>query len=291
MFKKALQTAFEEILGNRSLSLAAILVMSLTFLAASAFLLFAWGAGKIIDYYEGRALITAFFRDEATGEEIFALQVDLQNRPEVSEVKYTSKEEAFAIYLSEFQEDPSLLESITANIFPASLDIRTKSIEDLPEIAGELERNPLVEDVTFYKDIIERFKNLVFAARIGLFSLSAVLAIISVVVVLAIVGIAIFSHKEEIEIMRLLGASDAYIRTPFLLQGALYGFFAALISGILIALALPAVFPYFSNFFRDIPLSLPSWYSQLTILLGELFFGAALGAFSALLATNRYLKY
>jgi len=289
--RRALRNALTGLLRHRGLSLATTLIVCLTFGATSGFALFAYGADKVISYYESRPLVTAFFLDEATEEGIFALRDELLSWPSVAEVTYTSKEQAFSIYSEQFKDQPELLESIPSNILPASLDVRTKSLDDLPSVAEFFEGNELVEEVSFYQDIVSRFENLVTVARYGLLGLMGVFAFISVVIVLSTIGLIIYSMEEEIGIMSLLGASSSYIRLPFLVQGAIYGILAALISGGLLAAAIPLVLPSLRSFFPNVPLANPSLAFQLQLLGIEVASGAILGSFGSWLAVNRYLRF
>ncbi|OGC64587.1 hypothetical protein A3J33_03860, partial [candidate division WWE3 bacterium RIFCSPLOWO2_02_FULL_53_10] len=204
MLRRILRNAILGITRHGGLSLTTVLVITLTFGATSGLALFAFGAGKILDYYESRALVTAFFKDSATEEQIFTLRDELLQRSGVKEVVYTSKDEAFALYSEQFKDKPELLEGIPTNVLPASLDVRTDSLEDLPSVAEFFKGNELVEEVAFYQDVVERFKNLVNVTRMSLLTLVLLFAGISVVVVLTTVGLIIHSMEEEIEIMALL---------------------------------------------------------------------------------------
>lgn len=290
MFRRILRNAFLGITRHGGLSLATVLVITLTFGATSTFALFAFGAEKIIDYYESRALVTAFFEDEATEENIFALRDELLTRSGVVEVTYTSKEQAFSIYSEQFKDKPELLESIPTNVLPASLDVRTESLDDLPGVAEFFQGNELVEEVAFYQDVVERFRNLVSVARTSLLGLMGILSFISIVVVLITIGLVIHAMEDEIEIMALLGASKSYIRSPFIIQGAVYGILAAILSGGLLTLAIPALFPYIRSFFPNVSLADPSILFQLEIVGLEIVAGATIGSLGSWLAVNRYLE-
>lgn len=294
LLRRAVRNAAVGILRHGGLSLATIMVMSLTFGATSGLALFAFGTERIINYYEARPPVTAFFKDEASEGEILGIKDELLSRPEVVEVTYTSKEEAFAAYSKQFKDQPELLESIPTNVLPASLDVRTQNLDDLPQIAEFFEGNELVEEkdgVVFYQDVIDRFKTLVTLARYSLISLTAVFALVSVMIVLATIGLIIHSAEEEIEIMALLGASPAYIRLPFIIQGTLYGIFAAILVGGLLTLTIPIILPYFRDFFSNVPIPDPSALLQLQLVGVEALFGAALGSVGSYLAVNRYLKF
>jgi cell division transport system permease protein len=290
MLRRILRNAILGITRHGGLSLTTVLVITLTFGATSALALFAFGAGKILDYYESRALVTAFFKDTASEEQILEIRNELLQRPGVKEVIYTSKDEAFALYSEQFKDKPELLEGIPTNVLPASLDVRTDSLEDLPGIAEFFKGNELVEEVAFYQDVVERFKNLVNVTRMALLALVLLFGAISVVVVLTTVGLIIHSMEEEIEIMTLLGATKTYVRLPFIIQGAIYGFLAAVISGGIITLLIPSVFPYVRSFFANVPLTDPSVLFQAALVGLEALAGVFIGSFGSWLAVNRYLK-
>jgi len=290
MLRRVFRNAFLGIIRHGGLSITTILVITLTFGATSAFALFAFGTEKIINYYESRALVTAFFLDEAGEEQILELRNELLQRPGVIEVTYTSKEQAFSIYSEQFQDRPELLESIPTNVLPASLDVRTESLDDLPGVAEFFQGNALVEEVAFYQDVVERFKNLVNVARASLLGLMGVFALISLVVILTTIGLIIYSMESEIETMTLLGASSAYIRLPFIIQGAIYGIIAAILSGGLLVLAIPFLLPYVRGFFSNVPLPDPSVSFQLGIVGAEIGVGILIGSLGSWLAVNRYLR-
>lgn len=290
MLRRVFRNAFLGIIRHSGLSAATILVITLTFGMTSALSLFAFGTEKLIDYYESRALVTAFFKDEATEGQIFALRDELIKRPGVIEVAYVSKESAFGKYSEQFKDKPELLESIPTNVLPASLDVRTASLDDLPKIAEFFQGNSLVEEVVFYQDVVERFKNLVNVVRISLLGLTGIFASISIIIVLITIGLIIHSMEDEIEVMSLLGASESYIRLPFIIQGAIYGIIAAIFSSGLLTLAIPIIFPYVRSFFSNVPLLDPSILFQLGLAGAQVAAGILIGSLGSWIAVNRYLK-
>ena len=290
MLRRIFRNAFLGIIRHSGLSIVSVLVITLTFGATSTFALFAFGAGKIIDYYESRALVTAFFEDSASEEQVLSLRDELLRRQGVMEVTYTSKEQAFSIYSEQFKDKPELLESIPTNILPASLDVRTSSLDDLPGVAEFFEGNELVEEVAFYQDVVERFKSLVTATRASLLGLVGVFSLISVMVVLITIGLIIHSMAEEIKIMSILGATKSYIRLPFIIQGAVYGLIAAVISGGILTLIIPVIFPYVRTFFSNVPLPDPSVLFQVGVVALEAVAGIVIGSIGSWLAVNRYLR-
>jgi len=288
--KKAITVTLTNVKRSGWSTATSILVMTLTFFVASLFIISAYISNIVLSYLESRAQITAFFRDSATEENIFGFKATLEQTNLTAEVTYISKEEALKIYMGQHKSEPLLLESISSNIFPASLDIRAKNIKDLPVLAGMMEKAEGVEEVVYYKDVISTFQKWSDTIKyVGLF-LMGTLALISVLVVLVTVSSAIHSKKEEIVVMRLIGASDWYIRGPFLAQGIFYGLCSALISTIFISALLPFIYPYFNSIFSGIPIPSLTPLTILALLGIEVLFGILLGAFGSIVALRKYLK-
>jgi len=289
--KKIYRKAINNIKRDSWLSLTAVFVMTITFFTTSIFVTAAIGSNSVLKFLESRAQVTAFFFDDVDETQILNLRENLLKRGDTVEVNYLSKEDALNIYLGQHEDEPILLESITANIFPASLDIKTKSLDDLPAVAAELEKQEGVEEVVFYRDVVNNFKNWSRTARLIGITLIFMLSIISISIVLVTIGMAIHTKGGEIEIMKLVGASDWYVRWPFLLQGAAYGIVAGIISTLLLYILLPITLPKILLVFKGIPLPKINVLYLLGLTLLEIVFGAILGAVGSMLAMRRYLRY
>ena len=287
---KSLKTAVEYIRRNRWLTLTGLLVMTLTFFLTSVFAVAAIFSNKILRELEARPQITAYFKDDASEQEILAVKERLEATGLISNIDYVSKEEALEIFMGLSQENPALLEGISSNVLPASLEVRAKNLSDLPRLAEILEQEPLLEDLQFYKDVVEKFRRLTETARTIGFGLVATLSLISVLIVLITIGMTISSRGEEIEIMRLVGASDWQIRGPFLLQGALLGVVSAAISVVLLCLLFPLVIPRTSEALAGISLPTLTPTFLLGLLVGEMGFGGLIGSFGSWIAVRKYLR-
>ncbi|MDO8461069.1 MAG: permease-like cell division protein FtsX [bacterium] len=264
--------------------------MTLTFFVISVFTFVVLGSARVISYFESRPQVTAFFKDEAKRENIDALKEQIVATGKVSDTRFVSKEEALKIYQEQNKDDPLLLELVTADILPASLEISTLKIEDLAGISETLKDSALVQEVIFQKDVVSTLTSWTTALRrIGIGLISA-FALVSTFIMITIIGIRISQKKDEIEIMRLLGATKWYIRWPFIFEGIVYGitgaFFGWLVS---IALLLYAS-PFLSVFLKGIPLFPVPVLVMGQILGAELIIAIFLGMFSSWLAVLRYLK-
>lgn len=287
---KSLNTAWNHIRRSPYQALAAIMIMMLTFLAITVFSFVVIGSSEIISYFESKPQVTAFFNEEATQPEIDTLIASLKQSTKVGEVKFVSKEQAFQIYREQNKNDPLLLDLVTEDILPASVEISTKRIEDLPEFNQQLKSSAIVSEVVFQKDVIATLTQWTNAARrIGI-AVIILLALVSVFIMATIIGFKISNKRDEIEIMRLLSATKWYVRWPFIFEGMIYGIIGAFIGWAIATAGLIYATPYLKTFLGSIPL-LPAPPVFLLSLLGvELIIAIILGAYASFLAVLRYLK-
>ncbi|MCL4418787.1 ABC transporter permease [Patescibacteria group bacterium] len=271
-------------------AMAAVLVMMLTFLAVSFFTFLLTGSSKIINYFESKPQVTAFFRNETKQSSINALESGLKDTGKVASIKFVSKQEALKIYKEQNKNDPLLLDLVTADILPASLEISTIKIEDLASISEMLKASSEISEVIYQKDIVSALVSWTSALRkIGI-GLIIVLSLISIFIVVTIIGIKISQKKEDIEIMRLIGATNWYIRWPFIFEGAIYGVVGAVIGFSLALLILWYATPFLSTFLRGIPVLPVNPVFLLGVLGAELILAVIFGAFSSFVAVLRYLR-
>lgn len=287
---KFLNTTWRHIRRSPYQAIAAIFVMTQTFFVVSFFSFIIFSSSQIISYFESLPQVAAFFKDEAKQEEIQALQSQLKNTGKLAKMEFISKQDALRIYREQFKDDPLLLELVTADILPAALRISTIQVEDLPAISQTLQRSPIVDKVIFQKDVVETLVAWTNALRqIGV-AVSIVLAIDAIFIMVIIIGIKISQKKDEIEIMRLLGATNWYIRWPFIFEGVFYGLVGAIIGWITSVGILWYVTPFLVTFLKGIPVFPISPLFLLELLGMEILLAIVLGVFSSFLAVLRYLK-
>lgn len=271
-------------------AIAAIVIMMLTFLVVSFFVFLIVGSSKIVSYFESKPQVTAFFKNEAKQEDINSLQNELKTSERVSSVKFVSKKEALAIYKEQNKNDPLLLDLVTEDILPSSLEISTHKIEDLSVVSETLKSSPIVSEVIFQKDVVATLTAWTSALRkIGIAAI-AILSLVSVFIIVTIIGIKISQKRQDIHIMGLIGATNWYIRWPFIFEGIFYGVVGAFTGWVISSAALWAATPFLTNFLKGIPLLPVSPIFLLGLLLAELLLAVILGGFAAYLAVLRYLK-
>ncbi|MCJ7792795.1 MAG: permease-like cell division protein FtsX [Candidatus Marinimicrobia bacterium] len=271
-------------------SLAAVTIMTLTFFIISIFTLLGAGSQVILNYFETRPQVTAFFKDETTPSQIDLLKAKLVETGKIKEMKYVSKEEALAIYREQNKDDPLLLEMVTANILPASLEVSTTNIVYLGDVAEILRQESGVEEVIFQEDIVKALHSWTTNIRLIGLGLALAFSFAALLTILVIIGMKVALRREEVEIMGLIGASKGFIRFPFLLEGIFYGAVGVMIAWLVSFLLLLYATPFLVKFLAGIPILPVPLLFMLGLLAGELLLGAAIGTLGSFLAVRRYLK-
>jgi len=288
---KSFKKATSNIKRHSGLTAVSIVMMTTTFLAISLFGSAAWVSNVILQNLESKAEVTAFFKTDIKEEDILGVKKALEANGQVLGVSYVSKDEALSIYQNQHQDEPKLLENITANIFPPSLEVKAKNLDDLPSIYSALKLQPGVDDVVFYQDVVQTFQTWVLTIRIGGVALIGFLTLLSMLVVFLTLGISIHNSASEIEILKLIGASRGFVRKPFVVQGMIYGFVASSLSALILGASVPFLLPKIAPIFEGIAFPTINY----TILAGvvgvEIIAGTFAGAFGSLIAIRRYLKY
>src|SRR3989338_11434317 len=179
-------------------ALAASMVIFLTFLTLSSFSILALGSQQILRFYESKPQAIAFFKDGTTETDIQAIQNALSQTGKITQFKYVSKEEALEIYRERNKSNPTLLELVTANILPASLEISTQTHDDLKPIAEIVKREPVVEDVVYPEDVVQALSQATKVVRWVGGAAVSFLIIFSALVILMVIGFKIRLRRSEI---------------------------------------------------------------------------------------------
>lgn len=300
MFFRVLKFGFFNFWRNPWLSLATTLITTLTLFIISIFFLLNLVAQTTIKAIEEKMDLSVYFKDEAKEEEIFDLKNRLENLPEVKSVKYISKEEAYNLW-QKLPTSAKIKKLVTPekNPLPRSLQIKVTKPEDLDKISsflGSKKYEPIIREggISYQKNklIIERLTSITkFVKKIG-WLLGLIFLVISLLVIFNTVRLTILSRKEEIEIQRLVGATDWFIQGPFLVEGILYGFLAALFSTGLIYALIRFTSPLVFQYLGEVSFSLEQFFitNFLLIFLFQFVLGVFLGSLCSLISIKKYLK-
>jgi len=298
LFERVIKTGWKGFKWNIGLSLATILIMVIVISLATLLFLLNPVSKILIADIEEKVDVSVYFKEDISSEYILEVESEISKIPEVKDVEYISKDQALEKFIEKHKDDSVLIESLTelgSNPFLASLNIRAWEPSQYEQVVNLLENSSfrnLIDKVDYYerKPVIEKvFSTVSGLNKIGIF-FSIVFAAIAVLIAFSTIRIAIYNSGEEISIMRLIGASNWFVRGPFLIQGIVIGFIAVLIT-LLITLGLCY------GFDARIKTIAPD-ISMYNIFISNFFFlfliqlatGIGLGIISSYIAVRKYLK-
>lgn len=299
VFLRVLKAGFSSFVRNGWLSVASIIVMVLTLLTLSMFFVINMALGTGIKTIQDKIDMSVYLKEGVKQSVVIGMQNDLANLPDVKSIKYISKEDALVKFKVQNANNKALLESIDSigNSLPASLEIKVYNpdkLNNISDILAQLKYKVAIDKVS-YQDNKVIIQNLLkatnFTRQVGV-GITIVFTLVSLVIIFNTVRIAIFSRMEEIEIMKLVGATPNFIKGPFLIEGAIYGLVATLISLTLMSSLLFFAAPSLVKYFSEAGTSLTDYMRNnvLVITLAQLLIGFAIGVFSSWLAIRKHLK-
>jgi cell division transport system permease protein len=280
----ALREALSAFRRSPLLTLLSVVAVAFSLFVVALFGLTAHNIRRAIERIEERVEVVAYLRDDASEEQLRLLQQDVRLLPEVAEVRYVSKTEALATAMREMEEFRDVFTDLEANPLPASLELRLKPGSRNPasveRVAKGLAAYPFVEDVRFGRDWLDKIVSLRRIAGGAAGIIGGAFALVAAIIIATAVRIAVFARREEISIMRLVGATDGFVRRPFLLEGLVSGLLGGLLA---VGLAWAA--------FRvvDVVLLRIEWLPLPWVAAG-IAAGAVFGFVSSAIAVRRHLR-
>lgn len=299
-FIRALAFAFKDFWRNIWLSLVTITVLILALLSFNILISLNAFSGKIIESVKERIDISVFFKPDATQAQIDNFRENLKKKPEVKEITFISKEAALETFKATHKDDAKITEALQAvdkNPLVDTVVIKAANIDDYNNILSfiQLPKNQEIikyQNFTDHQKIIDTVNSISGKVKKVGIIVTAVFALIAILIVFNAIRVMLYSYREEIAVMRLVGASNDFIRLPFLLESVLYSIFATgLAFGLLYAI-FGALGPYLSAFFDAYNFNLVTYYNQhfLIIFPSELGAVILLNIISSGIAIRRYLK-
>ncbi len=297
-FKRVIKLGFTNFYRNGWLSLATTLVMSLTLVIISIFVIFNLAINVTTETLKSKMNISVYFYDSATEEQIAIIQSQINKLPEVSEVNYISKEKALEIWNKrEINEQIKNLVTNDNNPLPRSIEIKANDPEHLGSIATFLSKDEyktFIRKVDYQenKDIIKKLNQVIaFSKRLGII-LSSVFVVICIVVILNTIRLLIITRKDEIGIMRLVGASNTFIRVPFFVESILYGVLASVLSLIIISIGLAVMTPFINNYLGDLNINFNTFFVDhlFVIVCLQLLISVTISVVCSIISIQKYLK-
>lgn len=303
-FSRIITTGIVNVARNAWLAIAAIAVMVVTLTVVLFSLITSATFNNTIKQITDKIDVSVYLKDEVTVEQRDTLLEEIGQLPNVQHVDYISKDEILQRYIQDNADNPELLSAVsqTDNPLPATIQIKPRDLERLDDIKSYLSRAEIAalqsDEPSYSGDRKEAIDNITHATNIlqraGVIVV-LVFAVISVLIIFNTIQMAIFNRRDELTIMRLLGASTWYIRGPFVVESIMYGVISALISILLIHsmfVAANSTLQATSLGLLDINYSAEYFKQHFWMLLAmQLGVGILIGAASSIIATKRYLKF
>ena len=250
----SLRRAWQGFWRNGLMSIAAMATMVLMLLLLSGLILMLAGLDATINYVGQKVQVVAYLKDSAPKTDVDRIQLVLQKMPEVTQVNYVSKAQALADFQERQPNDAALINSLPANPLPASLEINLRDPSDYLDVANYLRAQTIsVDSVQDLKVTVGQMIAVANVLRTGGIAVLVVVCLTVLFIIMNTIRLAVMARAEEIEIMRLVGASDAFIRWPFIFEGALVGLFGSLITIAVLWVVQAPLTNFMSDFFNVLP--------------------------------------
>lgn len=295
--KRIIISGWRSFWRNGWLSGATVGIMTLTLFTITSLILVSVILSTLLVSLQDKVDISVYFTLNATETEILNIKEDLAKLEEIKNVEYVSRDDALGLFEERHKENEVLQESldeIGSNPFQASLNIRAIDPNYYANISSFLESryDSLIDKVNFQENqlVIERLAEIIGVTRRSGVIISLSLGLIAILVAFNTIRLAIYSNRQEIEIMKLVGASNWFVRGPFVVEGILYGVFAALVALFIIYPVILIVGPKISSFVPVINLTSYFNANLLSLLFVNLGLGIVLGTVSSAIAVRRYLR-
>ncbi|OGN81627.1 MAG: hypothetical protein A2X23_13450 [Chloroflexi bacterium GWC2_73_18] len=287
----SLRRAWQGFWRNVVMSLAATATMVLMLLLMAGLVIVLTGLNAGLEYFERKVEVEAFLVNEASPPEIEAAMAEVRALPEVSAVRYVSKEEALQRFreFTAAQGQPDLTDVLPSNPMPASIEVDLVDPLVYGEVVKTLEaQEEVVDAVLQTRDVVEALLTVTGTLRIGGLVVLGLVGLTVFFIVINSVRLAVVARADEIEIMRLVGASDAFVRWPFVFEGMLVGLLGAIVTLGVLALAYQPLSRLMFDFFQVLPLDFGRFVMRDVALLvvGS---GVGLGALGSYVSVRSYL--
>ena len=285
----SLGRAWQGFWRNAVMSLAATATMVLMLVLLAGFWVVLTGLNAGLQYVEEKVEIVADLAPQATALQVQALRVEIAAKPEVALVEYVSADEALARFRARLAEQKreDLTSYLDRNPLPASLEIKLSDPRVYGDVTDRLREAPIVTSVKEIQKLVDQVLTVTNMLRTAGIVILALVGLTVLFIIINTIRLAVVARAEEIEIMRLVGASDAFIRWPFVFEGAMVGLLgAALTLGLLYAAGQP-LGQFMYDFFRVLPLQFGALARDLVLIVVGA--GVGLGVIGSWVSVRSYL--
>ncbi|HTN78765.1 MAG TPA: permease-like cell division protein FtsX [Acidimicrobiales bacterium] len=223
------QETIQNLRRNLSLTIASLLTVGVSLALVGAALLLRQGVDNATTRWQGGIEFIVFLQPDVSQDQADAVGRELRDNPEVKSVKFVDKQQAYDEFKLLFRNSPELVDTVTPDILPASWRVVPSNSDPnvIAAIGKQFEKKPGVMSVVFAKDTVESVMKVTRLMQIGIFGAAVVLLVAACLLIINTIRTAVLSRRQEIEVMKLVGASNWFIRVPFMLEGLIQGLIGA----------------------------------------------------------------
>jgi cell division transport system permease protein len=273
---------------NGLVSIAATATMVLMLVLLSGMIILQTGLHGTLTYVQSEVHVHAYLKDSVSQTDVAALENSLTHMPQVTDVTYISKAQAYSDYLTRHPEQASVINSLPNNPIPASLEVSLRDPNDYVDVVTYLDNQPTVDKVDNLQSTVASLGTVIEVIQVGSTVALLVVGLIVLFIIINTIRLAVVARADEIEIMRLVGASDSFIRWPFIFEGALVGLLGAAITILLLFLCQAPLTGLLSDYFKVLPVDASATVGQ-NIALIVLGTGVGIGVLGSYLSVRSYL--
>ena len=286
----SLREALKNIRLNLLMSVTAVTTTFICLLVLGAALLVSSHVEGIIGSVRQDVSVEAFFPQKTSQKQVDQVRSRVESYPEVSGVTFVSKEKALQNFKDTFRNKPELYSNLGSDVLPASLQIQLSQPQKADAVAKKLEGEGFAaQDLNYPQQTIERLNEVTGYMIWGLRAATALFLVSSVLLISNTIRISIFARRKEIEVMKLVGASDGFVRTPFVFEGLMQGLIGAGLAAIVVVWLNYLFVEWSQGALPFVPISAGAVNTPL-VLLVLIAVGAAIGILGSFLSVTRFLK-
>ena len=283
---------------NGWLSTATIAIVFLVLVGFGGLLMFNSLANIVLADIQDKIDISVYFKVDAPEDRILAVQRALESMPEVKKVEYVSRDKALERFREQHKNDPTVSQALSAldnNPLAAAINVKARELKDYEAIAGFLNGDTykdITDKISYAQNIgvIDRLKRIKNTVEQGGLLLIMFISLVAALIIFNTIRLAIYSSREELAVMRLVGASNFFIRGPYMVEGIMYGIAGSIMSVAMVTIGVFYAAPYIKIFVPDIngwTYYLSNFFMFMSV---QIFFGIGLGVVSSYIAVRKYLS-
>jgi cell division transport system permease protein len=280
----ALREAFAAFRRTPLLAMLSVVAIAFSLFIVGLFGLTAYNISQAVSRVEEKVEVVGYLRDDATPAQLQQAQEEIRKLPEVQELRYVDKTEALATAMAEMDEFRDVFTDLESNPLPASLEVSLRTGQSNPDAVGRVAKRlgayAFVEEVDYGDGWVEKIYTIrrLFGAAATV--IGGAFALVAAIIIATAIRIAVFARREEISIMRLVGATDGFVQLPFVLEGVITGFLGGLAAAGLTYLS----FGVLNRYLFELNFLPPEW------IVGVVVAGTVFGFLSSMVAVRRHLE-